>query len=226
MPGGRPALGRRPRRRHGLVLVLFALAAFVLVALCVAALGPAGREPEGMLWMSLALMGLMLLAVGCALLLVGILLLTHRGRVEPAWFVDPDDPGLARWWDGRVWTEHTETRSPETRALVPLRSSSSRRRVVGAGMLLGGIVVAVGSSAVAQATVTPASGASTGQSSIYLLASQLTVPAALIAVCGLYLLLTLSPDVRPGWYADPLDRGRLRWWDGLAWGDAVRAGES
>jgi len=28
----------------------------------------------------------------------------------PAWFDDPGDPRLLRWWDGSRWTEHTSPR--------------------------------------------------------------------------------------------------------------------
>lgn len=34
-----------------------------------------------------------------------------RGAVPPQWVVDPNDPGVWRWWDGRAYTHHTAPRS-------------------------------------------------------------------------------------------------------------------
>ncbi|HET7900274.1 MAG TPA: DUF2510 domain-containing protein, partial [Candidatus Nanopelagicales bacterium] len=139
-----PELGRRPRRRHGLVLLLYAAAAFGVLGLCLAALGPANELPEGMLSMSLVLTGAMALALGCALLLVGLLLLARAPSAQAGWYVDPVDRDIARWWDGQRWTEHTDRRSSEVVRLEPLGTSSRRRRVVGSWLLLGGIVVTTG----------------------------------------------------------------------------------
>lgn len=206
------------------MLVLFAVVAFVGVGWCIAGLGPASQLPEGLLSLALLVVGFCLLVVGCALLVVGLFLLLGRREVLAGWYVDPDDPGLTRWWDGSGWTEHTAARSAATIALAPLRSSSTRRRLVGAGLLVGGVLVAAGASALADATVTPVTDLSAPTNPVPMLASQLVLPALGAAVVGVYLLLTLSPDPRPGWYADPLDEGRQRWWDGLGWNDSTSQG--
>lgn len=217
----RPWPNRRPRRRSGGVLVLFALASFALAAGCIAGLDAAGRLPEGMLSLALVMMAVMLVVTGCALLAVGLVLLLRPGRAPASWQVARDDPGLVRWWDGRAWTEHTAPRSVETQALAPLVSSSRRRRAIGAALLVGGLVVAVVCDQVAQATVVPATSPYGSTGSVWIVAQQLVVPGLLAAVLGLFLVLTLTDDVRPGWQPDPSDAEALRWWDGSAWTDAT-----
>jgi hypothetical protein len=171
--------------------------------------------------MAYAVNGAVLVVTGCGLLLAGLLLLLRRVPVGPAWLVDPVDPQLARWWDGQAWTDHTSPRSPRTVALAPLDPSSARRRRVGAVLLVGGILVAVGSEWFTSATVVPTTSPDQAPDQLWPLAAQLVMPALAAAVVGLYLLLTLTDDVRPGWQPDPLDAGQLRWWDGRAWSDGT-----
>jgi hypothetical protein len=203
------------------VLVLFAVGAFALAALCVVGIAGEADSPEGMAALAYSVVGLMLLVAGCGLLLTGAVLLRRRPPVGPAWLVDPVDPALARWWDGGAWTSSTAVRSPATVALAPLVSSSTRRRRAGALLVVGGLVVALVSGRVADATVVAATAAGTPASPVWMVASQLVVPALGAALVGLYLLLTLADDVRPGWHPDPADPDRLRWWDGLAWSDST-----
>jgi hypothetical protein len=203
------------------VLVLLAVGAFALVGWCIAGMSAASDSPEGMASFALLVVGVSLFVIGCGLLLVGLVLLVRRVPVGPSWLVDPVDADLARWWDGRAWTDHTSERSPQTVALAPLRSSSARRRWVGAVLLVGGVLVAVVSEWLASATVVPTTDPDQPTSQLPLLLLQLVAPALIAAVVGLYLLLTVADDVRPGWQPDPLDPEQLRWWDGRAWSDAT-----
>ena len=34
------------------------------------------------------------------------------GHPPPGWYGDPTDPGSARWWDGRQWTQHVQPLAP------------------------------------------------------------------------------------------------------------------
>ena len=34
------------------------------------------------------------------------------GHPPPGWYGDPTDPGSARWWDGRQWTQHVQPPAP------------------------------------------------------------------------------------------------------------------
>jgi hypothetical protein len=204
------------------VLVVLSVGAFALLGCCIAGLGAAGSSPEGMLTFALLVVGAMLLVGGLALLVPGLVLLLRRVRVGPTWLVDPDDPALARWWDGQAWTDRTSPRSQRTVALAPLVSSSRRRHGIGAALLVGGVLVAVGSRWLAEATVVPVTTVDQPTNGLSMLAIQLVVPSLCAAVVGLYLVLTLADDVRPGWYRDPLDPAQLRWWDGLAWSDTTQ----
>ena len=44
------------------------------------------------------------------------------GSVPPAWYPDPTNPGLQRYWNGTAWTQHT----------TPLYASAPIQPVVGA----------------------------------------------------------------------------------------------
>lgn len=201
--------------------MLFAVGAFALAGGCVAGMIGETDSPEGMAWMAFAVMGVTFVLGGCCFLLIGLLLLARRAPVGPAWLVDPVDPAFARWWDGQAWTDHTSPRSPGTVALAPLTSSSARRRLVGSVLLVGGILVAVGSEWFTSATVVPATSPDQPMDQTWVLVSQLVTPALGAGVLGLYLLLTLTDDVRPGWQRDPLDPEQVRWWDGRAWSDST-----
>ena len=215
----RPEFNRRPRRSRGVVLVLFAVCAFALVGLCIVGIRDEAASPEGMASFAFTVVALELLAVGCGLLLGGLLLRWGRFPVGPAWLVDPVDAGTVRWWDGRAWTDHTSVRSPRTVALAPLVSSSRRRRLVGISLLFGGVLAALAMEWLGSATVVSPTEPGQPTNQLPGLAMQLVTPAACAAVFGLYLFLTLADDVRPSWQPDPLDSEQLRWWDGRDWGD-------
>jgi len=205
------------------VLLLFAAGAFAFAGLCVAGIAGEADSPEGMAAFAFMVVALMATLLGCGLLVLGPVQLLRRIRVGPAWLVDPVDPGLLRWWDGRLWTDHTNPRSPDVVALAPLVASNRRRRLGGAALVVGGLVVAAASEWVASATVVPATDPDQLSSPLPILVMQLVTPALAAAVFGLHLLLTLTDDPRPAWHPDPLDADRLRWWDGLAWTEATAA---
>lgn len=232
-----PEVNRRPRRRHGLVLTLFALAAFVLAGLCAVGLfsDDTQNSPEGMAAFAFFVMGLLLALTGVGLLAAGLSIGLRRPVIrQAAWLEDPSDRTMVRWWDGGAWTAHTSPRDPAVAALAPLVSSSRRRHVRGLALLVGGAVVAVGADLLSHALFEPpAYGPPTADggppvdtsSNLWMLVGQATPVAALVAVIGLYLLLTLSDDPRAGWAPDPLDAGRMRWWDGRSWTDLTSAAD-
>ncbi|HEU4980830.1 MAG TPA: DUF2510 domain-containing protein [Solirubrobacterales bacterium] len=41
------------------------------------------------------------------------------GSPPPGWYPDPSDPDLARYWDGRRWTEFTGPRQAAPPAIPP-----------------------------------------------------------------------------------------------------------
>jgi hypothetical protein len=204
-----------------MVLVLFAVGAFALAGLCVAGIAAEADSPEGMAAFAFMVVALMATVLGLLLLVAGLVLLVRRIHIRPAWLVDPADRGRLRWWDGERWTDHTNPRSPDVVALAPLVGSNRPRRRWGAGLVVGGILVAVASDWVARATVVPATEPDQPSSPLPILAMQLVVPALAAAVLGLFLVLTLADEPHPAWHPDPLDPERLRWWDGLAWTDAT-----
>lgn len=219
-----PDLNRRPRRRRGAVLLGFAVACFG-AAWWLVATADTGSTVEATGWFASMMLGFCLVVLGVGLLVVALLLLARR-RPRPAWFVDPDEPTLTRWWDGRSWTARTTERDAVAARLAPLRSSSVRRRRIGAAMLVGGVGVTVLSRWAATATAVPVTDPTSAGSPLPMLLLQLVLPAALTAVVGLFLVLTVADDVPPGWYADPSDAARRRYWDGRAWTGETSPGTS
>ncbi len=230
----RPEVGRRPRRRRGWVVALLAAGAFAIVGLCVWGLlyeisRPESEVREGLASLAYMVVGGMALVVALGLAAWAISTLTSPDVVHgEAWLVDPLDAAQVRWWDGRAWSAFTATRDPAVAALPPLRSSSRRRHAWGWALLIGGVATTIACQWASSRLVAPATAAFrpdgqveiVSQSSALLpLAMNLGVIAPLVAVVGLYFALTLSPDPRPGWVADPLDPEQVRWWDGLAWSD-------
>lgn len=215
LPSVRPDLNRRPRRRRSLVLLGFAVAALALAWWLVATgNSPDAVEATGWVFSLLIAAALVLLAI--ILLLVALLQLERR-RPPAGWVVDPEDPTLMRWWDGRAWTAATSERGSAAAQLEPLRANGARRRRLGATMLVGGAVTSVVARALAGAIVVPVTDPTAPVNPLPMLLLQLVVPAALVAVVGLFLLLTLPDDVEPGWHPDPSDGSALRYWDGRAW---------
>lgn len=215
LPTAVPDSNRRPRRRRGAVLLGFAVVCFA-AAWWLMATADSGPAVEGSGWFFSLLLGFCLVVLGVGLLVVALLLLRRR-RPAAAWFVDPEDPTHTRWWDGRSWTEHTSERGAVAAQLAPLRSSSTRRRRVGAAMLAGGAGILVLSRWGVAATVHPATDLTAMDDPLPTLLLQLGTPALLVAVVGLFLVLTVTDDVPPGWQPDPADAARLRYWDGQAW---------
>ncbi len=231
----RPEVNRRPRRRRALVILLFSLASFAFTGLCVVWLFSAKTQnsPEGMLAFALIVLGFMAAMAGLAFLVVGLVLLLRRTVPrQAAWLEDPSDRSLARWWDGRAWTDHTSPRDPAVVALAPLTSTSRRRHIWGLALLVGGVVVALGADWASHALFEPPTylplpddgsmPQQVGGSSLWMSVGQISPLAAVVAVIGLYLLLTLDDDPLAGWSTDPLDPGRMRWWDGRSWTDLAQ----
>ncbi len=223
-----PEVNRRPRRRRGLVLLLAALGCLAIAGLFTAWLfsDEVANALEGLLAMGIMLVGGTALLLGIGLLVWGVASLRPRIIRQAAWLEDPSDRTHVRWWDGWAWTAHTSPRDPAVVALEPLRSGSGRRHRQGLALLVGGVVVAVGAELLRAAlfepptyAVDPSSGAmqQVGSGSIWAAVGQVSPFAAIVAVIGLYLLLTLDDEPRAGWRTDPLDPARTRWWDGLAW---------
>lgn len=227
-----PEINRRPRRRRGLVILAFALVCFVFTGFCVVWLfsDETQNSPEGMLALALVSVGLMAATAGIVLLVLGLVLMVKRTTLrQAAWLEDPADRTRARWWDGAAWSDHTSPRDPAVVALAPLTSSSRRRHRWGLALLVGGVAVALGAELASHALFQvpryappPADGGlpqQVGGSDLWMYVGQLTLPAAAVAVVGLYLLLTLADDPMAGWSTDPLDPSRMRWWDGRSWTD-------
>lgn len=226
-----PEINRRARRRQGLVLLLFAAVCFVVAALFAVWLfsDEVENAREGLLSMGIILLGGTALLLGISLLVWGIASLRPRVIRQPVWLEDPSDRTLVRRWDGWAWTAHTSPRDPAVVALEPLTSSSRRRHAWGLALLVGGGVVAVVSEWASRALFevptylpAPTDGGlpqQVGGNDLWMVVGQLTAPAAVVAVVGLYLLLTLANDPLAGWKPDPLDPARSRWWDGRSWTD-------
>ncbi len=214
------------------MLLLFAAGALAFTGLCVLWLfsDETQNSPEGMAALAYTVLGLMALLTGVGLLLWALSALFHREVVkQEAWLEDPADRTLVRWWDGRAWTQDTAPRDPAVVALAPLTSSGRRRRRWGLVLLVGGVVAAVGAQWASDALFEPPTYLSptdtgglpqqSGSSNLWMVVGQVTPVAALVAVIGLYLVLTLADDPRAGWKPDPLDPSRVRWWDGRSWTD-------
>lgn len=224
-----PELNRRPRRRRGFVLLGFALVCFAVAGVFTALLfsDEVQNAREGLLALSIMFLGGTALLIGIALIAPIVVSLRPRILREAAWLEDPFNRAFVRWWDGRSWTEHTHPRDPAVVALPPL-TSSRRRHKRGLVLLVGGAVVAVAAEWLSRVFYEPptygfdpstGSTVQGGSSSLWIVVAQVTPVAALVAVVGLYLLLTLDDDPRAGWTPDPLDPSRMRWWDGRSWTD-------
>lgn len=57
---------------------------------------------------------------------------------QPAgWYVDPQDPAQARWYDGATWTEHTQPAGPSVPApQQPARSRFPKRLALAVGAVV------------------------------------------------------------------------------------------
>jgi len=223
-----PQLNRRARRRRGLVLLVSALLCLAVAGLFTVWLfsDEVANAREGLLALGIIVVGGTALLIGIGLLVPGIASLRPRIIRQAAWFEDPSDRTMLRWWDGRSWTVHTHPRDPAVVALAPLVTSNRRRHTWGLALLVGGVVVTVAVVWLSSTfysppfySIDPSTGrmVRVGSGSIWGAVGQLAPASALVAVVGLYLLATLADDPLPGWTTDPLDPARERWWDGRSW---------
>lgn len=114
--------------------------------------------------------------------------------IAPGWYADPRDAALQRWWDGAGWSESTR---PAALATAPPPSTPAAQAPPPTGLTPAAVVAAPVASA---EPVSPEP-----------VSTEPTPTEAASAV----------PAVAPGWYPDPAEPSRTRWWTGLAWGEAT-----